>query len=230
MRPFTIAVEGNIGAGKSTLVSYFKSVELFDVFLEPIDQWQNVQGKHNLLQLMYDNPISYGFTFQMYEHLTRVKIHTSRLSKNNKFKIMERSIFTARHCFIENLKQKKVITDVQFGVLDAWFRFLTSSLTMDMRVDLIVYLRTTPRVAWDRVKLRARDEEKDLSLEYIETIHSLHETWLLGNQVPCKVLVLDGDQNSEPISHAYCKLVKSILDNINYWNVAQTPPHSSFKY
>ncbi len=230
MRPFTIAVEGNIGAGKSTLVDYFKSVEFFDVFVEPIDQWQNVQGKYNLLQLMYDNPSSFGFAFQMYEQLTRVKIHSAPLSNNSKFKIMERSIYTARRCFIENLKQSHVITDVEFSVLDAWFQFLASGLTIDVGVDLIVYLRTTPRVAWDRVKLRARDEERDLSLEYIETIHSLHETWLLGNQIPCKVLVLDGDQNSVPLSHAYCKLVKSILDDINYFNVVQTKRHESFKY
>ncbi len=40
-----------------------------------------------------------------------------------------------------------------------WFRFLTSDLArkkkkFDVGVDLIVYLRTNPEVAWERVKRR----------------------------------------------------------------------------
>lgn len=50
----------------------------------------------------------------------------------------------------------------EYSVLDEWFRFLTSpdlkssKTRFDLGVDLIVYLRTDPEVAWNRVKNRSR--------------------------------------------------------------------------
>ncbi len=47
----------------------------------------------------------------------------------------------------------------EHSVLDAWYRFLTRDLgkskgKFDLSVDLIVYLRTTPEMALQRVKQR----------------------------------------------------------------------------
>ena len=73
---------------------------------------------------------------------------------------MERSLFSARHCFVENLWRSGKLADSEYGVLCEWFKFLTSSPKIDLGIDLIVYLRTKPEVAWERVKSRARSEEK----------------------------------------------------------------------
>ena len=45
--------------------------------------------------------------------------------------------------------------------------FLRSATDLDKSVDLIVYLRTTPETAWQRVKARARSEEKVIPIEYL---------------------------------------------------------------
>lgn len=45
--------------------------------------------------------------------------------------------------------------------------FLRSATDLDKSVDLIVYLRTTPEIAWQRVKARARSEEKVIPIEYL---------------------------------------------------------------
>lgn len=45
--------------------------------------------------------------------------------------------------------------------------------------DLIVYLRTSPEVAYDRIKKRARDEESCVPIEYLKDLHTLHENWLI---------------------------------------------------
>ena len=73
---------------------------------------------------------------------------------------MERSLFSARHCFVENLWRSGKLADSEYGVLCEWFKFLTTSPKIDLGIDLIVYLRTKPEVAWERVKSRARSEEK----------------------------------------------------------------------
>ncbi|CAF4253283.1 unnamed protein product, partial [Adineta steineri] len=47
-KKFTIAVEGNIGSGKSTVLSCLEKSPLCDVIPEPIESWTNHKG-HNIL-------------------------------------------------------------------------------------------------------------------------------------------------------------------------------------
>ena len=53
------------------------------------------------------------------------------------------------------------------------------SISQDFHTDLIVYLRTSPQVAFSRVQARSRGEENKISLEYIKDLHELHEDWLV---------------------------------------------------
>ena len=77
----TFCVEGNIGAGKSTYLDMVKSVndhatvhEMVEVVPEPVDMWQDVAGSgENLLQLFYQDPKRYAFTFQQYVLITRIR-------------------------------------------------------------------------------------------------------------------------------------------------------------
>jgi uncharacterized membrane protein YgcG len=97
--PITLAVEGNIGAGKSTFLEYVtrhageassssRPVVLAGV-AEPVHMWQSLaagassseaekteedaeSATINLLQRFYDDPPRHAFTFQSYVFLTRV--------------------------------------------------------------------------------------------------------------------------------------------------------------
>ena len=51
-------------------------------------------------------------------------------------------------------------------MLDKWYEFLVQN--SDIKVDMIVYLRTDPEIAHARVKSRARSEEKVIPLEYLK--------------------------------------------------------------
>ena len=81
---------------------------------------------------------------------------------------MERSLFSARHCFVENLHDSGKMSDAEFSVLCEWFDFLASGnlSSVDVGVDLIIYLRTEPEVAYERKKSRARKEEEVRFLTY----------------------------------------------------------------
>lgn len=54
--PLTIAVEINIGSGKSTFLAYCESRCNVAVFPEPIAQWRNVRGE-NLLVKSFHRPV-----------------------------------------------------------------------------------------------------------------------------------------------------------------------------
>ena len=38
-RPFVVAIEGNIGSGKSTMINYFKNFNDIQIHPEPIEKW-----------------------------------------------------------------------------------------------------------------------------------------------------------------------------------------------
>ena len=84
---------------------------------------------------------------------------------------MERSVHSARACFIENLAP--VMTPGERAVLDSWYSLLTTD--MDMEVDLVIYLRTSPQVALARVQGRSRDEEMQIPEQFFTNMHQLHE-------------------------------------------------------
>lgn len=47
----------------------------------------------------------------------------------------------------------------------------------------LVYLRTDPDVAYQRIQERGRKEESALTLDYLTKLHQLHEDWLIHNEV-----------------------------------------------
>merc|ERR1719282_976534 len=104
-RPYTVIVEGNIGAGKTTFLQPFlKHENIVQVCTEPVEKWRNLQG-HNLLQKMYEDPSRWSMLLQTYIQLTMVQLHNQPCQKP--VKIMERSLLSARYCFVENLINTK---------------------------------------------------------------------------------------------------------------------------
>ena len=196
----TICFEGNIGSGKTTLLRYFDQTAKVKTFSEPVNTWRNVGGGgHNLLQLMYSNPARYSCMFQSYVQLTMMDIHTVSIDKP--VKMMERSIYSSRYCFVENLYRRQLMCDAEYAVLDQWFQWIITNF--NVKPDLIVYLRSSPEVALKRIQQRGRKEECTIDLEHLQKLHELHENWLMRRcshfSVPCHVLVLDADQDKTGI-------------------------------
>jgi len=205
-RPFTVVVEGNIGCGKTTFLEHFSKFEKqVEVLTEPVDRWRNVNG-HNLLQLMYEDPSRWAMPFQSYVQLTMLENHIHHSEKP--VKLMERSIFSARYCFVENMYKSGRILGCEYEVLDEWFKFVSDKdSSLNLNVDLIIYLRTTPEKALERINVRARSEENKIPLEYLNQLHSHHEDWLIHKKypLPAPVLVIDADKNLDEMQDVYKK-------------------------
>ena len=102
-RPYTVIVEGNIGAGKTTFLQPFKKHEnIVQVVTEPVDKWRNLQG-HNLLQKMYDDPKRWSFELQSYIQLTMAQEHMKPC--HVPIKMMERSLLR----FVLHIKKSMLI-------------------------------------------------------------------------------------------------------------------------
>ncbi|XP_011702143.1 PREDICTED: deoxynucleoside kinase-like [Wasmannia auropunctata] len=207
--PFTICIEGNIGSGKTTFLNHFQSFNNATILQEPMDLWRNVAGV-NLLNLFYKDPVNYAFLFQSYVQLTRLQLHT--MATPSPYKVMERSIFSAR-CFLENMKRTHIIQDVEAIVLENWYDWCMENT--NIRADLIVYLRTTPEIVFQRMQARARKEEDSVPLEYLRQIHEIHDDWLYRQtlfSLPAPVMIVDGDKSLEEMVPQFEKCKDRILN------------------
>ncbi|OXA65200.1 deoxynucleoside kinase [Folsomia candida] len=204
----TICVEGNIGSGKTTFLRHFKQFPEICVLDEPISKWRDVRG-HNLLDLMYKNPSKWSLCFQSYVQLTMLDLHTKAVTQP--FKMMERSIYSAKNCFVKNLHNEGLMEDAEYTVLTEWFDFARE--TMPMKVDLIVYLRTDPEVAYKRIVQRGRFEETAIKMDYLQSIHNLHEDWLINEKhnLPCPVLTLDANHDLSNMAPNYSLCEETIF-------------------
>jgi len=208
--PYTIVVEGNVGAGKSQFMSNFENLQDVEVIYEQVEEWKNHRGI-NLLDLLYKNKENNFVTFQMKAFMTQLSAH---LKRGSKVKIIERSLHSARYCFIENAR-KEGINNVACSLLEDWFEMLVENIPL--KVDLIIYLRTSPHIAMARTQGRRRKEEEDLKLEFFDRIHQVHDNWLLRNKfiVPAKVVVINADKYAKELEPEIMKIMRTIKSVIN---------------
>ncbi|GAA6228411.1 thymidine kinase 2, mitochondrial isoform X1 [Lates japonicus] len=196
-----VCIEGNIASGKTTCLEYFSKTSNIEVLTEPVSKWRNVRG-HNPLALMYQDPERWGITLQTYVQLTMLERHLSSIAAP--VRMMERSIFSAKYIFVENLFRSGKMPEVDYAVLSEWFDWITANISIP--VDLIVYLQTSPQTCHERLKQRCREEEKVIPLEYLESIHQLYEDWLIKRTsfpLPAPVLVIPADHDLQKMLHQY---------------------------
>lgn len=187
-KKYTVVVEGNIGSGKSTLLKSLGKLDNIEVFPEPIEKWKNCEGI-NLLNQLYENKKKYSYSFQKYVFETMREIH---LTKSNKpIKIMERSLFSAGEIFTKQLFQSESITDIQFNELTEMYKSIISR--DNIKLDLIIYIRTSPEISFSRIKSRGRMEETNVSLQFIREIHDLHEIFI--KNINTDTIIVDGNRN-----------------------------------
>ena len=75
---------------------------------------------------------------------------------------------SARYCFIENLFETGTMCESEYLVLSEWFNYLVSSPQLDFHVDRIIYLRTDPEVAYERIRKRNRTEENTIPFQLVK--------------------------------------------------------------
>jgi deoxyadenosine/deoxycytidine kinase len=196
-----IAVEGNIGAGKSTLINKLKKEHKDVCFIsEPHQRWQNVDG-YNLLDEFYKDMNRWAYSFQNYAFLTRTEEIEKSFAENKdkSLFISERSVFSDFYTFAYICFSMGYINNLEWNMYIHWHNWLTENYVK--KVDGFIYLRTQPSVSYDRIKQRSRSEECKVTKEYLKMLHDAHENWLIHKRdiknnslkYNAPVLVLDGD-------------------------------------
>lgn len=205
---YHVLVEGNIAVGKSTFINHLRKQlgENAEILFEPLDKWTNLKGA-NLLQDMYDNPTQRSFHTQSYIQLTMAINQQTPVHKP--IKIMERSLESGRFVFMEAMLKEGHIDQTEYDILDEWFTWLKQK---NSAVDEIIYLRSTPAVALQRLLSRNRIEESSVTLSYLSAIHRLYDNWLFNTDIP--VTVINQDQTLEETLSAANQLATKFKSKI----------------
>ena len=220
-KQFNLLVDGSIASGKTTFVNYLANYDDYcrqniQVFEEPIKEWQDLRG-FNLLKLFYDNPIKFAFPFESFVMLSMNKYHQIPTDGEKTIKVLERSLFSAKYCFIDLLKEMGCISQPEFIVLDEWFEQLLKMGT-NLDIDLILYVKTNPRENLARLQARGREEEKNTCLGYLEALDTKYEKWLGGDfcsSPVCPIWILDTSRTLEETLEGSTDMISDLKEFIN---------------
>ena len=219
-KPIIIAFEGNIGAGKSTFIHYLRTNmkclnEKKIVYIdEPLQLWENFGGV-NMLKKFYSNQEKYAFEFQMLATISRLKMLEDSIKINkNVIYIIERCVLSDYHIFTKMLSQQSKLNEQQQMIISLWFSHI--KINIDLTVDYIVYLRTSPVNAYNRCCQRNRKGET-IEFSYIDSCHNMYETWL-NHETP-NLITLDCDSHMcDQVYQDHIKTIKSSVKNIPSYN------------
>ncbi len=205
-----VSIEGNIGVGKSTFTKILQeSIPSSEIVSEPVDMWLNIKNddNRNILQTFYDDIPRWAYTFQNIAYVTRmIKIERTIRNSNATNIFLDRSIDTDRYVFEKMLYNQNKLQTIEHNAYQLWCEFYYEFVRKDIGKK-IIYLRCDPETSYERIKIRGREEEKNITLEYLKELHVAHEEWLMNNP---STLVLDCNKDFEHDIECKTELINKV--------------------
>jgi deoxyadenosine/deoxycytidine kinase len=176
-----IAVAGNIGVGKSTLVGLLCQRLGWQPFYEPVTE-------NPYLTDFYADMQAWAFHSQIYFLTHRLRIHRQLLNYPNSV-IQDRSVYEDAEIFARNLHLQGAINRRDYDTYWDLYRVLVEFLPPP---DLVIYLRASTATLLARISRRNRDYERTISANYLDQLNHLYESWISGFTL-CPVLTVPAD-------------------------------------
>lgn len=176
-----VAVAGNIGVGKSTLVTLLSERLGWQPFFEPV-------AENPYLVDFYKDMRTWAFHSQIFFLTHRLRAHRQLLDHPTSV-IQDRCVYEDAEVFAHNLYRQDMIQERDYHTYSELYKVLTEFLPPP---DLVVYLRASVQTLLDRIAHRGRDYEKRITPDYLDQLNQLYETWIAGFSL-CPVLTVPAD-------------------------------------
>jgi len=176
-----VAVAGNIGVGKSTLVAMLCEHLKWQPFYEPV-------AENPYLIDFYRDMRTWAFHSQIFFLTHRLRAHRQLLDHPTSA-IQDRSVYEDAEVFACNLYQQGLIDERDYGAYRELYQVLTEFLPPP---DLVIYLRASVPTLIDRIKHRGREYERQITPEYLSQLNQLYEAWISRFSL-CPVLTIPAD-------------------------------------
>lgn len=176
-----IAIAGNIGVGKSTLVEFLDRTYGISPYYEPSED-------NPYLPDFYRDMRRWAFHSQLYFLSNKFRIH-QELDRTPGLVALDRTIFEDAEIFATALFEMRKIDKRDW---ETYWDFYQTILAAIRPPDLMIYLRCSMRTLRKRIRLRDRAMEKDMPLAYLKRLERLYENWIASYDLG-EVLILDTD-------------------------------------
>ncbi len=193
-----IAIEGNIGAGKTTLAKMLKAELASELILEQFSD-------NPFLSNFYDNPERHAFSVELFFMAERHKQFQEHFSKPSLFStpqvvsdyVFEKTVLFAKN----NLAQE------EFRLFQRLFFALKSNFP---EPDIVIYLyRDIPHLM-NNIKSRGRDYEQQISADYLSEIQQAYLSYFKTVQ-NYPIIVMDIGDLDFTNDDLFMKKIKSRL-------------------
>jgi len=177
----SIAIAGNMGSGKSTLVEFLHRNYGVVPFYEPNDD-------NPYLADFYKDMKRWAFQSQLYFLSSKFRLH-QELDRQPGVVALDRTIFEDAEIFATALHQMRKISKRDWETYQAFYEAILDAIRPP---DLMIYLKCSMRTLRHRIRLRGRRMEQDVPLAYLKRLERLYDDWI-DNYAMSEVLVLETD-------------------------------------
>ena len=178
----SIAIAGNMGSGKSTLVDFLARTYGVMPFYEPNDE-------NPYLSDFYKDMKGWAFQSQLYFLANKFRLH-HELDRQPGGVALDRTIFEDAEIFATALHQMRKISKRDWQTYQSFYDAILDAIQPP---DLMIYLRCSMRTLRQRIRLRGRAMERDVPLSYLRRLERLYDEWIESYDMS-DVLVLETDE------------------------------------
>ncbi len=192
-----VAVAGNIGVGKSTLVKRLSKALGWEPFFEPV-------GENPYLADFYQDMRAWAFQSQMFFLTRRLHAH-HRLIGHPTSALQDRTVYEDAEVFAYNLYHQGLMSQRDHDTYRELYEVLTAFLPAP---DLVVYLRASVGTLRSRINRRGRDYERNIEREYLSRLNELYEGWIDRFSL-CPILTVPADDLDYATNDRHLELISS---------------------
>jgi len=174
-----IAVEGNIGVGKTSLARLLAKNLGGKLVEEQVEE-------NPFLERFYYDMEAYGFQTQMVFLMNRYRQQLSLCQKDLFDDLVVMDYIFARDRIFAHVN----LSDDELALYN---RIAASLEGKTVDPDLVIYLQASPQVLYERIRLRGRSFEKSISIEYLEVLNEAFNHYFF-NYDAGPLLVINTDE------------------------------------
>ncbi|MGE5181249.1 MAG: deoxynucleoside kinase [Acidobacteriota bacterium] len=169
-----IGIAGMIGAGKSTLATALGQHLGIDTYYEPV-------ADNEYLADFYRDTARYSFAMQVYLLNRRFQQHQEIIWRGRSA-VQDRTIYEDS-IFAKILAQTGLMDERDYRTYVELFRNMSNFMC---KPSVIVFLDVSPEASIERIKMRSRDVETGIGLDYLKALHDGYQEFVadISNVIP----------------------------------------------
>lgn len=176
-----VAVSGNIGVGKTTLVRHLTERYGLTPIYEPF-------GDNPYLDDFYADMSRWAFQSQLFFLARKFRLHQDLQVASGTY-VLDRTIYEDAEIFATSLARSRRISARDFQTYLELYEAMKRSLHPP---DLMIHLHCSVRAIRKRIRKRGRPSELEIPTSYLRRLNGLYEEWI-GKWSESPLLVWDSE-------------------------------------